>query len=139
MQLDVVDGKLTARTAAAFCQAVDDALRHARAIVVAAESVKDVDAVGLAVLLHASRRAASAGVDFSSTASPLSVIRAVTCLLSSGSRSRWMRPRSSVRSSRRDTSGTLETSRSATSRPHIPFCPAPRRIRSTLYCVVVIP
>jgi RimJ/RimL family protein N-acetyltransferase/anti-anti-sigma regulatory factor len=69
VQLDV-DGKLTARTVAAFCQAIEEALRQARAIVVAAESVKDVDAVGLAVLLQASRRASHAGVDFSVVASP---------------------------------------------------------------------
>jgi RimJ/RimL family protein N-acetyltransferase/anti-anti-sigma regulatory factor len=66
-----VDGELTASIAAAFCEITDEALRDGGDVVIAAENVKDVDAVGLAVLLQASRRASRLGVRLSVAASPV--------------------------------------------------------------------
>lgn len=69
MQL-YVDGELTASIATAFCDATDEALRAGGDVTIAAQNVKDVDAVGLAVLLQASRRAARLGVGLRVVASP---------------------------------------------------------------------
>lgn len=65
-----VDGELTASIATAFCEITDEALRDGGDVVIAAENVKDVDAVGLAILLQASRRASRLGVRLSVVASP---------------------------------------------------------------------
>lgn len=65
-----VDGELTANIAPAFCQITDEALGDGTDVIIAAENVKDVDAVGLAMLLQASRRAARRGVRLSVVASP---------------------------------------------------------------------
>jgi RimJ/RimL family protein N-acetyltransferase/ABC-type transporter Mla MlaB component len=66
-----VDGDLTARTAPAFCEAAAEALASGERTVVAAATVKAVDAVGLAVLLQAARRAAQAGKSWSLIPSPV--------------------------------------------------------------------
>lgn len=65
-----VDGELTASIATAFCEITDEALRDGGEVVISAEHVKDVDAVGLAMLLQASRRASRLSVRLSVVASP---------------------------------------------------------------------
>jgi RimJ/RimL family protein N-acetyltransferase/anti-anti-sigma regulatory factor len=65
-----VDGELTASIATAFCEVTDEALRAGGDVIIAGGNVKDVDAVGLAVLLQASRRAARLGVKLHVVASP---------------------------------------------------------------------
>jgi RimJ/RimL family protein N-acetyltransferase/anti-anti-sigma regulatory factor len=65
-----VDGELTASIATAFCEITDEALRSGSDVIIGAGNVKDVDAVGLAMLLQASRRAARLGVSLRVVASP---------------------------------------------------------------------
>jgi RimJ/RimL family protein N-acetyltransferase/anti-anti-sigma regulatory factor len=65
-----VDGELTASIASAFCAVTDETLRAGDNIIIVAGNVKDVDAVGLAMLVQASRRAARAGVSLEVVASP---------------------------------------------------------------------
>ena len=70
----------------------------------------------------------------SSRATPAAVMRVVTTRRSACSRDRASSPRASSRSSRRVTSGSRVTSRDAISEQVWPSAPAPRRMRSTLYC-----
>src|SRR5688500_16716019 len=65
-----VDGELTASIARGFCEISDEALGAGDDIVIDAGNVKDVDAVGLAMLVQASHRAARANVRLSVVASP---------------------------------------------------------------------
>jgi RimJ/RimL family protein N-acetyltransferase/anti-anti-sigma regulatory factor len=65
-----VDGELTASIARAFCESADEALRAGDDIVIDAGNVKDVDAVGLAMLVQAGHRAAGANVRLRVVASP---------------------------------------------------------------------
>lgn len=74
-----------------------------------------------------------------SSSRPAGVILVVTRRRSALSRSRAMSPASSIRSSSRVTSGTCATSRWRTSLRQRPRPSAPRRMRSTLYCVGVTP
>ncbi len=69
MQL-YVDGELTARTAAGFCEAAADALSMREDVVVSAASVKVVDAVGVAVIVEGGRRAAAASNAWTVVPSP---------------------------------------------------------------------
>jgi RimJ/RimL family protein N-acetyltransferase/ABC-type transporter Mla MlaB component len=64
-----LDDELTARTAASFCRVIDDVLGARGRIVIAADTVKKVDAAGLAVLVQASRQASRCGAELSVVAS----------------------------------------------------------------------